>query len=351
MNQGDNITLNKGRTQSWEELVKKDKHIVEKICEDDKFAYYFFHDKCRPLFSKILWTIYGNDYNYDELVNEMYLQLKKPDAKGEIWHSLKTFDYRTSLFDWIKTVAVRHFYTPSIDVFMVPDTLINTGLAEEMFCNLEKAIYRKYMIFKYIEQLEDVVIAEKIKINTVQLSSLSRKAIRQLKRVVENNYPEYLNSLFHRKDISTTSIENVNESNLPYRNEMSVSHIDILNYLDLMPNERYRTVIKSLFIDDKEPKVLAEEMHTPISNIYNLKSRGLDQLRDALIFHKEIENITEYIALISNDIYRSILNSIFIMKQSYEEICIEFGLSEIEFKRYKKEATKELKAKIFNKSK
>lgn len=42
MNQGDNITLNKSRTQSWEELVKKDKHIVEKICEDDKFAYYFF---------------------------------------------------------------------------------------------------------------------------------------------------------------------------------------------------------------------------------------------------------------------------------------------------------------------
>ena len=95
------------------ELMKKEKAVVARICSDDEFAYYFFHEKCRPLFSKILWTIFGNNSDYDELVNELYLLLKKPNAEGEYWHALKTYDYRTTLFDWIKTVAVRHFYNSS----------------------------------------------------------------------------------------------------------------------------------------------------------------------------------------------------------------------------------------------
>ena len=95
---------------SREELIEKEKAVVARICSDDDFAYYFFHEKCRPLFSKILWTIFGNKSDYDELVNELYLLLKKPNAEGETWHALKTYDYRTTLFDWIKTVAVRHFY-------------------------------------------------------------------------------------------------------------------------------------------------------------------------------------------------------------------------------------------------
>lgn len=94
---------------SREELIEKEKAVVARICSDDDFAYYFFHEKCRPLFSKILWTVFGNNSDYDELVNELYLLLKKPNVDGEYWHALKTYDYRTTLFDWIKTVAVRHF--------------------------------------------------------------------------------------------------------------------------------------------------------------------------------------------------------------------------------------------------
>lgn len=35
-----------------EELIKRDKITVEQICSDDNFAYYFFHEKCRPLFKR-----------------------------------------------------------------------------------------------------------------------------------------------------------------------------------------------------------------------------------------------------------------------------------------------------------
>ena len=84
-----------------EELIEREKAVIDKICSNDDYAYNFFHEQCRPLISKILWTIYGNNGDYDELVNELYLYLKKPNKEGEYWHNLKTFDYRTSLFDWI----------------------------------------------------------------------------------------------------------------------------------------------------------------------------------------------------------------------------------------------------------
>lgn len=150
---------------SRNELMAKERVVVERICNDDKFAYYFFHDKCRPLLSKILWTTFGNNSDYDELVNELYLLLRKPNAEGDFWHALKTFDYRTSLFDWIKTVAVRHFYKSSKQTSVIPTHIVGTDILESMIGEMDKAIYRKYMWFKYVEQMEDTQIAIKLDIN------------------------------------------------------------------------------------------------------------------------------------------------------------------------------------------
>ena len=105
------------------ETNQRDKALIDRICNDEQFAYHFIHEMCRPLLSKIVWTIYNNDADYDELVNNLYLHLKKPNAAGDYWHALKSFDYRTSLFDYIKTIAVRLFYTPSENVFSIPEYL------------------------------------------------------------------------------------------------------------------------------------------------------------------------------------------------------------------------------------
>ena len=61
----------------YDELVSRDKEYVDRICNDEQFAYTFLHDKCRPLISKILWTMFGNDADYDDLVNDLYIHLKK----------------------------------------------------------------------------------------------------------------------------------------------------------------------------------------------------------------------------------------------------------------------------------
>ena len=337
----------------FEELKKQWKALIDRICSDDDFAYKFFHEKCRPLFSKILWKIYGNNADYDELVNELYLMLKKPDSKGEMWHALKTYDYRTSPFDWIKTVAVRHFYTPSSEIFTLPDTLIGSGIAEEMFSRLRKAIYRKYMCFKYLDMLDDNAIAVKLHMERSQLSPLSRKAIKQLKSIVENQYPEYYSEMFQKFEIVEVDVDSLNDISSNYDEVLlQETRIDVYQYLDAMPNKYYRQVIKALFLDDKAPETLAFEMGTPVSNIYNIKSRGLDQLRDVSLYTNEISNLDKYIKLVSDDRNRMILASIFIEKKDYDVVCSELEITEDQFKKFKKDAIKEIKKKIFkNKAK
>ena len=332
----------------FEESKKQWKALIDRICSDDDFAFYFFHEKCRPLFSKILWKLYGNNADYDELVNELYLVLKRPNSNGEMWHALKTYDYRTSPFDWIKTVAVRHFYTPNEEIFSIPDSLIKTGLAEEMFGKLNKASYRKYMCFKYLAKKNDVDIADKLQLDRSQLSPLSRKAIKQLKSIVEMQYPEYYAVMFNKMDVVEIDIDSHRESLSSSELESQQdSHIDVYQYLDAMPNKYYRKVIKALFIEDKAPETLAKEMKTPVSNIYNIKTRGLDQLRDVALYSNEICNLEKYIIMVSDDRNRAILTSIFIEKKDYEVVCSELKITEVQFKQFKKDAIKEIKNIIF----
>ena len=340
-------TLQRKEMLSFEELVKRDRELVQRIVSDDIFAYKFFHNKCKPLLCGIIHTIYGNVADYEELVNELYLLLKKPNADGEYWYALKTFDYRTSLFDWIKTVAVRHFYTPSGDLFTIPDTILDSGLAEEMFSKLNKAVYRKYLCFKYLDQLADDVIAEKLNIERSQVKTLSRKVIKQLRSIIENEYPEYLSILFQKSEVHHVDINDkeIGASDVDLRT--NEAQIDVFQYLNAMPNKYYRRVIEALFLDDITPEALAQEMGTNVSNIYNIKSRGLDQLRDVALYSNEICNLENYINLISDDRKRAILVSIFIERKDYDVVCSELKITETQFKKIKKDAMKDIKQLIF----
>ena len=330
---------------SREELIKREKAVIENICSNDSYAYDFFHEKCRPLINNILWTIYGNNGDYDEVVDELYLYLKKPDSNGEYWHNLKTFDYRTSLFDWVKTVAVRHFYSPVDERFEMPQSYIESGLAESMFLEIERSECRKYMHFKYILNLDDMIISEKLHIQDSQLKALRRRSIRLFKKTVQSKFPEYVNYLFVKNDVVEVNIDDINISMAG--ENISTEHIDAFKYLSLIPDELYRRVLFALFIEDKTPEEVASEMDRKVSNIYNLKSRGLDQLRDIILFSNEIQNLDQYINLINDDRKQQILRSIFIDKRNYEEVCSMLNITESQFKKLKKDALKEIKNQFF----
>lgn len=343
------MTDNENKMQ-FEEVQNHDKITVEKICSDDKYAYYFFHTRCRPLLSKIIWTIFNSHADYEELVNSLYEYLKAPGRDGVMWHRLRTFDYRTSLFDWIKVVAVRLFYTPSGDKFKIPEHLIENGVAEDIISCLSKSLHRKYLWLRYINKSSDTDILQKLQIQQKNILPLSRSAIKSLRNIVHSRFPEYYDSLFKSNKVVFTDVDSHPELETPVDTIGDKdTALDVYKYLDAMPNKRYKYVIQSLFLQDRDPEELAIELNTPVSNIYNIKTRAIDQLRDIAINFRDIPNFENYIKLISDDIKREILHSIFVKNKSYEDVCESLQITEVKFKKLKKEAIKEIKNIIFKK--
>lgn len=337
-------------SENFSEIQRNDKLIVERICSDDNYAYYFFHTKCRPLLSKIVWTVYKSNANYEELVNSLYEYLKKPGKDGKFWYRLRTFDFRTTLFDWIKVVAFRLFYTPSAEKFNIPQLFIDNGIAEELISCLSKSVHRKYLCLRYIQKLSNRELSIKLEMDQKDLLPLSRCAIKSLKTLLQYRFPEYYNSFFSKDELVFTDIDSHPELDSPDNTTQdNESSLDVEKYLEAMPNKRYRYIIQSLFLEEKSPEQLAKELETPISNIYNLKARAIDQLRDIAIKFREVPNFEKYINFISDDIKRNIMRSIFVDNKSYDEICSSLQISEVKLKKMKKEAIAEIKNIIFKK--
>lgn len=82
-----------------------DREIIEGlIARDEKITGKFFFVKCRPLMYSIIGRVFAFDVDYDELINELYIHIMENDAAR-----LRTFSYNSSVYQWIKTVAIRFF--------------------------------------------------------------------------------------------------------------------------------------------------------------------------------------------------------------------------------------------------
>ena len=82
-----------------------DQQIIDAlIARDERVTQQFFFRNCRPLFLSIIRYVFSYEVDFDEFVNEFYLHLMDNDA-----HRLKQFEGRSSIYQWMKTVAIRFF--------------------------------------------------------------------------------------------------------------------------------------------------------------------------------------------------------------------------------------------------
>ena len=80
-----------------------DQEIIQGlISRDNRVTKEFFFNKCRPLFCDIIRKVFTYEVDYDEFVNELYIYLMENDAVR-----LKQYEGRSSLYQWLKTVALR----------------------------------------------------------------------------------------------------------------------------------------------------------------------------------------------------------------------------------------------------
>jgi hypothetical protein len=83
----------------------KSREIVDAlIARNPVVTEQFFFKDCRPLFVSIIRNVFSYEVDYDEFVNEFYIYLMEDDARR-----LRQFECRSSIFQWIKVVAIRYF--------------------------------------------------------------------------------------------------------------------------------------------------------------------------------------------------------------------------------------------------
>lgn len=337
----------KGLTK--EEQAERDKLHIERICSDEQYAAFFFYEKCRPLLSKILWTMFKDDTSYEDIAHDVYLYFREPNKDGILWHKLRIFKYETSLFDWIKTAAVRLLYCPSEEIFNIPEELIQSGIFESVILEMDKMESRTFLYHRYICKKKLREVAEVLEREEQEMAGVSRRAIKDLRKTLSDKFPEHLGLFF-----TQTRTEDINgnrdafslNSSLGTAKE-TLDKIDAHKYLSMLSNERYKRVLTALFLEDKSPQDLASELNITEQNVYLLKQRSLEQVRDAMILGGEIENLKKYILLIKDNRKRELAEMIFIQREEYDEIIRANGFKKSEFRKLKSDLLKELRTLIF----
>ena len=85
--------------------IMTDQEIISSlIAHDPKVTAQFFFKDCRPLFLSVIRRVFGTQMvDYDEIISEIYILLMENDAK-----KLRTFKFESTLYQWLKTIAIRH---------------------------------------------------------------------------------------------------------------------------------------------------------------------------------------------------------------------------------------------------
>lgn len=82
-----------------------DKQIVDKILaqpHNEEAAAYLLHNRYDPLLQKVYKRLTEDGSWFDDCVDELFMHLK---GKDSTWHTLASFEWRSSFGSWLKGVA------------------------------------------------------------------------------------------------------------------------------------------------------------------------------------------------------------------------------------------------------
>ena len=173
--------------------------ILRLINRNNRITKDFFFVKCRPLFCKVISIIFDYEVNYDEFVNELYIYLMEDNAV-----KLRDFQYRSSVYQWLKVVAIRYFLRKReqlIDdsshesLYEKDDKIVETCTAREDLERLFNQMPNKRYVFVIrkliLEELEPEELAQEMNITTANLYNIKRRAIAQLSHIALTDIKYY----------------------------------------------------------------------------------------------------------------------------------------------------------------
>lgn len=182
-----------------------DREIVEKLIKRDaKVTDEFFFTRCRPLFIRIIRYVFSYPVDYDEFVNEFYIHLMENDA-----YRLRQFQGRSSVYQWMKVVAIRFFIAKRDDMIddtskealldcaaksEVVDTERRTSAVIDMRRLMDMMPNRRYayVIERLIlDDAEPKTVADELRTNVDNLYNIKKRAVSSLTELALNDIEKY----------------------------------------------------------------------------------------------------------------------------------------------------------------
>lgn len=171
-----------------------DGQIIDALIARDEFVTrQFFFRNCRPLFLSIIRNVFSYEVDYDEFVNEFYIYLLENNS-----YRLKQFEGRSSIYQWMKVVAIRYFIAkrdrliedeseePLIDRAAKTASVnqeSKTGAMVDIENLLKLMTNRKYAYVirrLVLHDAEPKIVAEELRTNVDNLYNIKKRALASL---------------------------------------------------------------------------------------------------------------------------------------------------------------------------
>lgn len=182
-----------------------DQEIISSlIAHDPKVTAQFFFKDCRPLFISIIRRVFGNQIvDYDEIISELYVLLMENDAR-----KLRTFKHESTLFQWLKTIAVRHCLELKRRGKVIDnesqEPLVNSGKnlsyvessqakmdVESLLRQMNNERYALVIHLLMIEEKSPEEVAKQLSITVANLYNIKRRAMKALVEVALKDKRSY----------------------------------------------------------------------------------------------------------------------------------------------------------------
>lgn len=178
-----------------------DREIMKGLIDrDNQITGQFFYVECRPLLASIMRVVFNRPVEYNEMVSELYDYLMEDDGI-----KLRQFQYRSTIFQWLKVVATRFFIHKR-------DTLIESTSKEppyergddvkddtarivalkidvaRMLALMENQRYADVLRHLILRDEEPEKYAESIGVTVDNLYNIKRRAIAAISRIAIKYY-------------------------------------------------------------------------------------------------------------------------------------------------------------------
>ncbi len=184
-------------------------HLINQlIARNEQTTQQFFFQDCRPLFMSIMLNIFHEKADYDEMISEFYLYLMEDDARR-----LRQFEGRSSIYQWIKTVAIR-FFLEKRDEMVEKDSeehlleqVANSELVEaeprwsakmdveHLFALMPNKRYVYVIRRLVLEEASPQNVADELGITTDNLYNIKKRAMAAITAVALNETKAYERSI------------------------------------------------------------------------------------------------------------------------------------------------------------